>query len=282
MYALGLAIDSCVNSSRDPWFAVFAYWASLSRSGPTLPFVPAGLKAWQPPQPWALKSVAPALASPFVVCAFATVPTTVSAVGLTVWAPPQPASRKPSTRNGARRRIGASLLKPSTGPFASRQQPEAERREAAVARHVGGRVVDEERDGEGHEVGVEQRGARPLEREDDEADDPEREQQRVVPGRGDRRSREVQAVAEVAEHRAGPAADRLGDVARAAGCRVDPDQQQRRSGRDGCCCGRSQRGNTAQAQPEHEEAGEVDDEAAAVGAYAARRDPGGQREADHR
>src|SRR3954467_4870179 len=166
--------------------------ASLSRSGPTLPCVPAGLKTWQPPQPCAVKSVAPALASPTACCfSAATVPTTFSAVGLTVCLPPQPASRKARTRNGARRRIGASLLKPSAALLPSRQQPQAERGEASVAGHVGRRVVDDERDGEGHEAGVEQRGARTLQREHDEPDEPEREQQRVVPGRADRGGREV-------------------------------------------------------------------------------------------
>src|SRR6476661_3330595 len=234
MYALGLATDSCVNAASEPWFAVFAYAVSLSRSGPTVPFVPAGLKTWQPLQPCAVKSVAPAFASPTACCfSAATVPTTVSAVGITVSVAPQPASTKARARKGATRRIGASLLKPSAALFASRQQPETERGEASVAGHVGGRVVDEERDREGHEAGVEQCGARPLEREYHERDDPECEQQGVVPGRGDRRSREMQAVAEVAEDGARPAAHSLRDVARAARRGVDADEQQRGSGRDG-------------------------------------------------
>src|SRR4029079_8012253 len=37
MSQLGLAIDSCVKSCSVPWLAVFAYAASLSRSGPTVP-----------------------------------------------------------------------------------------------------------------------------------------------------------------------------------------------------------------------------------------------------
>src|SRR5689334_25201922 len=158
MYALGLAIDSCVNSSSEPWLAVFAYCASLSRSGPTLPCEFAGLKTWQPPQPCAVKSVAPAFASPAACCfSAATVPTTVSAVGLTICLPPQPASTKARRRNGATRRIGASLLKASAALFASRQQPEAERGEPSVAGDVGGRVVHQEADRERDEVRVEQR-----------------------------------------------------------------------------------------------------------------------------
>src|SRR5689334_25272423 len=95
-----------------------------------------------------MKSAAPAFASPAACCfSAATVPTTVWAVGITVCVPPQPASTKARARNGATRRIGASLLKPSAALFASRQQPKAERREPSVAGDVGRRVVDQEADG---------------------------------------------------------------------------------------------------------------------------------------
>src|SRR5919201_6238487 len=159
MYELGLAIDSSVNCSSDPWLACLAYWSSLSRSGPTVPLVPAGAKVGQPPQPWDVKSLLPDAASPLtaaVVLVVGTFPSTLLAVGEMVDAPPQPASRNASTRNGARRRIAASLLKRSGGLLRSREQPEAERREPAVARDVDRGVVDEERDDERNQVGVEE------------------------------------------------------------------------------------------------------------------------------
>ena len=59
MYASGLTIDSCVNAATS-CLAAFAYSASLSRSGPTLPLAAAGLNVWQLPQPLFTKTVFPA------------------------------------------------------------------------------------------------------------------------------------------------------------------------------------------------------------------------------
>src|SRR5215510_2044027 len=160
-----------MKSSSEPWFAFCAYSVSLSRSGPTVPFVPAAWNLWQPPHPCAAKSASPALTSPctaacsVVVCG--TVPTTVSAVGETVCAPPQLATRNANARNGTRRRIRASLLKPPGGLFASGEEPQVQGSEGPVAGHVDRGVVHEERDREGGEVRVEQREPRPLQREHD-------------------------------------------------------------------------------------------------------------------
>src|SRR5207237_8239617 len=105
----------------------------------------------------------------------------------------------------------------------------------------------------------------------DEGGRSEREEERRVPGRADRRPREVETMAEVARERAGPAADRVRDVARPAGRRVDSDQRER----GGCGdCGPGEGANHSrpgpEAQREHQEADEVDEEPAAVGADGAR------------
>src|SRR5689334_8671658 len=244
MYELGFAIDSWMKSASEPWFACVAYWDILSRSGPTVPFVPAGVNLWQPPHPFDLKSAAPAVASPLAagvaeVVVAGRLPTTVSAVGDTTPLLPQQASRNASARNGSSRRIRcASLLEPPGGLLASREQPEADRCQPAPAHDVRRRVVHEQRNDERHEVGVEQRPPRSETREHREPDHPEREQECAVPGVRDAGRRDVEPVAEVAEQRARPAADRLRDVARTAGSRIDPDQEQRGAGgRRGRECG---------------------------------------------
>src|SRR5947207_4808542 len=65
-----------------------------SRFGPTLPWVPASARVWQPAQGPVLKTVLPATGSPFLysagtvaVCAFGTVPTTFVGVGVTTFSP---------------------------------------------------------------------------------------------------------------------------------------------------------------------------------------------------
>src|SRR5579859_4049358 len=102
------------------WPAFWAYSASLSRSGPILAFVPAGVNVWQLPQPpTEMKTVFPFAGLPVAVVGvvdFGRVPTTVCGVGVAVpWAPHPAAIPVPSSAAAAtpivmwRRRIGASL-----------------------------------------------------------------------------------------------------------------------------------------------------------------------------
>src|SRR5262249_6740683 len=139
-YAVGSAIDSRMKSSSEPWFAFCAYSVSLSRSGPTVPFVPAAWNLWQPPHPCAAKSASPAWAPPcpavWALGSGGMFPPPVWPGGDPVGAPPQPASRNASARNGSRRRIRASLLKPPGGLFASGEEPQAQGSEGPVAGHV--------------------------------------------------------------------------------------------------------------------------------------------------
>src|SRR6185437_13236045 len=58
VYAFGSVIDVRMNGSSG-CFAWAAYCCSLSRSGPTLPVVPAAESVWQPPQGWFLNTAAP-------------------------------------------------------------------------------------------------------------------------------------------------------------------------------------------------------------------------------
>ena len=112
MYVLGLLIDSNANAASEPLFACLAYWASLSRSGPIVLVLPAGVKMWQPSQPCDLNSFAPVFASPAGTEGpepVGIVPITVFAVGDTVFPPPQPASSSAIPRNGARRRMNARV-----------------------------------------------------------------------------------------------------------------------------------------------------------------------------
>src|SRR5215831_2316448 len=111
-YAAGFLIDVNAKVAVGPLLACFAYWSSLSRSGPTVPCEPAGVKTWQPPQPFEAKRVLPAAGSPVGTEAWlvvGTVPITVSAVGSTVPEPPQPARMNAIARNGARRRMNARV-----------------------------------------------------------------------------------------------------------------------------------------------------------------------------
>src|SRR6185295_4110752 len=90
------------------------------------------------------------------------------------------------------------------------------------------------------------------------------EEERRVPGGCDRRLRQVEPVAEIADDGAGTAADGLGDVTRSAGGSVDPDQRERSCSRRRRRSDGLRRSNPPQAEPEDEEPREVDDEAAAV------------------
>src|SRR6185503_17586307 len=104
---------------------------------------------------------------------------------------------------------GASLLKGELAFLASRPGPEEEGREASVTCDVGGRVVDEQRDREGNEQGVEHGESRSAQREPDERTKAHCEEERRVPGGCDRRLRQVEPVAEIADDGAGTAADGL-------------------------------------------------------------------------
>src|SRR5262249_27538810 len=88
MYAPGSVIDSFTQSSNEPLLACLADSASLSRSGPPVPFAPAGAKVWQAAQPCAVNTAFPAAGSPFT-CAggFGSGPTTVVGVGVTTLFP---------------------------------------------------------------------------------------------------------------------------------------------------------------------------------------------------
>ena len=80
-----------------------------------MPVEPASFSVWQPMQPALVKTVLPAVGSPFLYCAgtvavgaVATVPITVTGVGVTIFPPgfdfEQPAA---TSRSGSRRAIGA-------------------------------------------------------------------------------------------------------------------------------------------------------------------------------
>src|SRR5262245_15257872 len=115
MYASGSTIDSWMKSSSG-WPAVFAKSGSLSRSGPTVPFEPAGVNVWQLPQPLASKTALPAAASPFTSAGGAGVlPTTLVGVGVVTVPGPHPAATTSSTAIGASRRTRASLYRPKSG-----------------------------------------------------------------------------------------------------------------------------------------------------------------------
>ena len=139
-----------------------------------------------------------------------------------------------------------------------------------------------ERDGQRDQERVEHGEAWPAGGEPDERGDARKEEQSVVPGRGDGGLRQVHAVRQIAGERAGAASHRIGDVARASGGRIDPDEQERGSGGHGGRCRGPQRRHAAHAQAEDKESCEVDDEPAAVGAYAALGDAGRDREGDQR
>src|SRR5919204_5922713 len=130
MYALGSTMDSRVKASSG--FPAFcAYDASLSRSGPIFCVAPAGLNVWQPPQPFAAKTLLPAdcplpcapppAAAPVVVCSvvagmLGTVPITVCGSGFAIFSPPQPMSANAASRSGTRRRMARESTAPqSTG-----------------------------------------------------------------------------------------------------------------------------------------------------------------------
>src|SRR5207248_855894 len=104
----------CFVKSATGWPAFCANCASLSRSGPTVPVVPAALNVWHAPQPCAVKTAFPAPALPVTAVGFAIFPTTFVGVGVTIFSPQvleseQPAARRASAAIRASRRKAASL-----------------------------------------------------------------------------------------------------------------------------------------------------------------------------
>ena len=127
--------------------------------------MPAGVNVWQPPQPADANAALPATGSPLaIVGAFGSVPSiTVIAVGATVFSVglPQPAASttmpaSTSSSNGAtgdaRRRVYWTVRLPACGNALPRDERRAAER--AEAEHVGGRVVDEQREGDPDQEGV--------------------------------------------------------------------------------------------------------------------------------
>src|SRR5438105_8063210 len=95
MYALGLTIDVCTKDASG-WCAFLAYFASLSRSGPIVPFVPAGVYVWQAPQPLAANACFPD------TVAFGIAPMTFCGRGRTVPCLPHAATRRTSRADANR------------------------------------------------------------------------------------------------------------------------------------------------------------------------------------
>src|SRR5215211_5431650 len=127
--AFGSVIDSSMKAASFPLRA-------LSRSGPTVPFVPAALKVWQPPHPVSVKTFFPVAGLPF--SAFGRVPWT-GPVGDTVFSPPQPARRSPRDTMIRTRR--------TNGECTGRLEPESQgcARERSVCGDVARGVVYEQR-----------------------------------------------------------------------------------------------------------------------------------------
>src|SRR6266542_821450 len=157
------------------------------------PVVPAALNVWHPPQPVDAKTFLPAAASPSAVGWVATVPSIVWGSGETVPSPPQPAASTTSPpKISTSRRTAASV--PRRLPPA----PENETGEGTGGGDVGGRVVDDERDGEPDEQRVERRRAGELEGEPDEDGQRDRDDHSDVPD-GEPVGGEMQAMPDVAE-----------------------------------------------------------------------------------
>src|SRR5262245_13825492 len=78
MYAFGSVIEVAMKASSGcPAFAADSF--RLSRSGPTLPFAPAGLKVWHAEQPDCVNHSLPAAASPAAFVGVVVVPVPVAA-----------------------------------------------------------------------------------------------------------------------------------------------------------------------------------------------------------
>src|SRR5579884_4500885 len=79
-------IDCLMKASSGMWSAFASAATRVSRSGPTVPDAPAGLKVWQLPQPFETKTAFPAAALPAALAAAVVVAGAVVAAAVVVCA----------------------------------------------------------------------------------------------------------------------------------------------------------------------------------------------------
>ena len=141
--------------------------------------------------------------------------------------PARPVGQRAGCSRGSGRGLGAPvrslsvLLRAGLRPGREREAPER-----AVAEHVDGGVVDEQRHADRDEHRDDRRPLAASDAEPGKTSERQEAEERRVPRRRGSGPRDPEAPVEVVEQRAGAATDRVGDVTRAAEQRVDADDRE--------------------------------------------------------